>query len=574
MSLLYPEEDQLIRDPSDEEDRLRLATRRKYEDEPGSYSATPQTASRDDAGIYDNSEQAVPQERHKSGLSPEWLATKAKIDQLLQEQPQRKKPSVWGQIAAGAIGGAAGFSNADGRAPQIDPSRAINNLNGTTAFNNQTADWKRRLSATQQQLQGQEDQRQAEQNQQAFGVKQRLDEAHANDYDAQAAERLAKSKNQPKSDIATTNAAREAEATRLGLTGRDRQTYILEGKLEPQKPEPMDVAPGHGVRNKTGGWDVPVPADDKPDSAEKLTANIAAKTRIADEQGLKGPERHHFIYGTPIPSQNIFQIPGLGLGTPSASSTVNGDEFLKTLPSGTSAQIRAIAEGRAALPPLGARGSGALIRDAVFKYDPEFSEQRAKMRQAFTTGKQGDNIRALNTATVHLDQLHEAALAMKNGSFQPGNALYNYVATKFGSDKVTNHAFVMNALAGEAATALKGNATDPEIAHVLTTLQPNMSPEQALGVTEAGLHVFGAKLNTVDESYRQINPGDRVWSPVLPAAKAVYAKYGVKPIQQQVATPAAPQTGGGFSVTDPHGKVHTFPTQQAADGFKRAAGIP
>ncbi len=33
------------------------------------------------------------------------------------------------------------------------------------------------------------------------------------------------------------------------------------------------------------------------------------------------------------------------------------------------------------------------------------------------------------------------------------------------------------------------------------------------------------------------------------------------------------QTGGKFTVTDPRGKVHNFPTQAAADAFKKDAGI-
>jgi len=31
--------------------------------------------------------------------------------------------------------------------------------------------------------------------------------------------------------------------------------------------------------------------------------------------------------------------------------------------------------------------------------------------------------------------------------------------------------------------------------------------------------------------------------------------------------------GGGVTVTDPRGTVHTFPSQAAADAFRKAAGI-
>lgn len=353
------------------------------------------------------------------------------------------------------------------------------------------------------------------------------------------------------------------------------QIVAAGGKLQPQRPTPQPtLAPGHGVQGPNGEWTVPIPAADKPprpqySGRERLALQAAGID--PDSENIDPAAANRALRSLDRPQQNIIQIPGLGQGTPSFTSTVTGDDFLKTLPAGTANQVRGIAEGRMTIPPLGVRGPGALVRDAVFKYDPEFNEQRAQMRKAFTSGKQGDNIRALNTATVHLGQLHDAAEAMKNGSFQPGNEVYNYVAQKFGKRATTDYAFVMNSLAGEAATALKGNATDPEIAHVLTTLSPGMSPEQALGVTEAGLHVFGAKLNTADQSYRQTNPADRVWSPIYPAAQAVFDKYGVAPIQQQGGSGG--RGSGKITVTDPTGKPHVFDTQAQADNFKKLAGI-
>jgi len=244
----------------------------------------------------------------------------------------------------------------------------------------------------------------------------------------------------------------------------------------------------------------------------------------------------------PVNNFNI-GVPGLGPGTASAAHPeLTGEEFMKTIPAGTAAQVRAIAEGRAAMPSGSSRAAGAQqIRDAVFRFDPSYTDQRAQVRRAFTTGKDGTNIGNLNTAAVHLDQMVEAATAMHNGSWQPGNQLYNYIATKFGAAAPTNYQFVMNAFGGEAANALKGTATDPEIAHVLGSLKPEMSPDQALGVGHTALHVLGAKLNTYQERYQQQIPGDTVWSPVLPSARAVFQKYGMT---ETGATPAPPQHAG------------------------------
>lgn len=240
-----------------------------------------------------------------------------------------------------------------------------------------------------------------------------------------------------------------------------------------------------------------------------------------------------------------------------SGSTATGEEFLKTLPAGMAATVKAIAEGRQTNLPRD-KSFGPLMQ-AVNQYDPSYTAQRGRLRNAFTTGPDGRNIGALNTAVDHLDQLHEAAKAMRNGTWQPGNRLYNYIAEKFGSAAPTNYAYVMNALAGETASALKGNATDPEIAHVMATLKADMSPEQAAGAAIAGLHVMGAKLNTYDERYHDQVPDD-TWSPVLPTARSVFQRYQINPIRR--GAPAAAPTTSGNS-----GGGHT-PTPATADKIK------
>jgi hypothetical protein len=249
---------------------------------------------------------------------------------------------------------------------------------------------------------------------------------------------------------------------------------------------------------------------------------------------------------------------------------LTGEAFLAKLPLGRAAQIRAFAEGRTTSLP---RGKELLaFKDQVAQYDPEWSEQRAQIRKAFTTGADGRNIGALNTATVHMDQLSDAAKALKNGSFVPGNEVYNKVASWFGSAPPNNFNALKEAVAGEMANALKGNATDPEIAHISKTILSSGSPEQLAGVINTNLHTLGAKLNTYQERYRQQIPNDTVWSPVLPSARAVYDKHAINPTAGPQNGPPPPKAGQ-FDVADPRGVIHHFPNQAAADAFKKAAGI-
>lgn len=223
----------------------------------------------------------------------------------------------------------------------------------------------------------------------------------------------------------------------------------------------------------------------------------------------------------------------IGMETPggAANSNLRGQEYLDTLPSGLSSKVKAIVEGRQTpfTGRAGATGLGGQVMNAVYQADPEFSEQRAQIRKAFTTGPTANNIAALNTATVHLDQYGEALKALKNGSFVPGNESYNYFAGMFGSAPPTNATALSNAVAGELASALKGVATDAEIAAMHKGLSNAASPEQGQGAVKTNLHILGAKLNTYQERYHQQIPNDSAWSPLLPSAKAVFEKYGINP---------------------------------------------
>lgn len=79
-----------------------------------------------------------------------------------------------------------------------------------------------------------------------------------------------------------------------------KQIVMAGGKLQPQAaPRPTVVPPGSTALGPDGK---PIYESSKPSKADDLAETVAAKTEIADKQGLKGAERQHFIYGTPMPS--------------------------------------------------------------------------------------------------------------------------------------------------------------------------------------------------------------------------------------------------------------------------------
>lgn len=227
---------------------------------------------------------------------------------------------------------------------------------------------------------------------------------------------------------------------------------------------------------------------------------------------------------------------GQPLKDPTTGKPLTGDAYLSALPPGTASQVKAIAEGRQEKPGRGSK-DGIALMSMVNQYDPTYTDQRAQIRKSFTTGQTADNIGALNVATVHLDQLTEAADALKNGNWQFGNSVWNRVSNAIGKPAPTNFESLRAAVSSEMAKALKGNATDVEIHNIAQTIDSTGSPDQLAGAIQTSLHTLGAKLNDYQARYSQQIPGDTTWSPVRPAAAAVYQKHGINP--------AAKPTGSG-----------------------------
>lgn len=259
----------------------------------------------------------------------------------------------------------------------------------------------------------------------------------------------------------------------------------------------------------------------QPGERERITATKTAAERAAAE--FEERKRHNKAMEAK-PTGGVGAVPNQS--TP-AQQKLTGDDFLKTLPPARANLIRQMANGSIPAPSPNSR-SGAAQQNLndLMQYDPTFSAQRAQVRKAFTTGKEGQNIGALNTAIVHLGRLGEAAEALKNKSFTPGNEAYNYIRDKFGANVVTNFELLKDAVAGEMAAALKGTATDIEIANMKRSIRASNSPEQMRGVVTEGMAVLKDKANTYDERYHREMPDDP-WSPILPSAKDMLARHGV-----------------------------------------------
>lgn len=301
-------------------------------------------------------------------------------------------------------------------------------------------------------------------------------------------------------------------------------------------------------------------------SADQAAATLAQK-KIADAQTAKSEGQRNAIAAgeLSINQKKLILMTGGPAPLGADGKPLSGEAYLSTLAPGRAAQIRMYANGQTGNSSLPRGDAKQAFMDQVGLYSPGFTDQIAQTRKDFSSaGASGGNIQSLSTGVVHLDQLGEAAKAMGNNTFRPGNQVVNDMVTMFGGAAPTNFEGLKAAVASEMATALKGNATDPEIAAASKTISETSSPAQLTGIIDTNLHTLGAKLNTKDEQYHKAVPGDPGYNPVLPTAQKVFEKHGFQPIQrlatQAPSLPAAAksQLKEGSDTTFGNGQVWTL----------------
>lgn len=177
-------------------------------------------------------------------------------------------------------------------------------------------------------------------------------------------------------------------------------------------------------------------------------------------------------------------VPGVAAIDPNAP---HGDDYLKSIPN-DAAMVKALAEGRQPWPSSFALRTPEWMKiiHEVMQYDPSFdtatinSNARAKVRQDFTSGKSADQIRAMNTAIGHLDQLSKLTDALKNRDMKLYNAIANSIMSNTtGWTGQTDFDTVSSRVAEEITRIWRGTGgSESDIQRDLGTLSSSRPPSQ------------------------------------------------------------------------------------------------
>lgn len=233
---------------------------------------------------------------------------------------------------------------------------------------------------------------------------------------------------------------RTIQADRMNFKGTQRAMWIMNGKL----PEPQQM--------------------------NEAQYNSAQVSRVLNgyrqAHGGKDPQTLEDWNGVYAAAKGSLK-PDVGVGDPTAP---------------VSPQAQAVIDGRTALPPASSRAPGAqALRQEVFAHAPTYDETAfptyKKTRESFTTGKQGDALKAINQLDGHLQSA--ASHIPDQSDMAAWNAFVNAGRDATGNSRTNKFDVDVNGITGEWGKLVTGGvATTEEANRVAALLGHNQSPDK------------------------------------------------------------------------------------------------
>jgi hypothetical protein len=220
-----------------------------------------------------------------------------------------------------------------------------------------------------------------------------------------------------------------------------------------------------------------------------------------------------------------------GLAPPKISLDTHGEDFLKTLEPQVAAQVKAIAEGRQAVPSGFALKSPYWqnLMTMVSQYDPNYSQARAAVQKDFTSGPTAKNITSANTVIAHIGTLNDMIDALDNKDLRVVNMAINRLKTETGNPNVNNFDTAKQAVGNELMRVFRQvNASESETRDWEKHFQSSSSPAQLRGAVKVGVELLKGRLDAIDDQWnRAMNTDKGFPNLVSPKSQAVLKRIGL-----------------------------------------------
>jgi hypothetical protein len=220
---------------------------------------------------------------------------------------------------------------------------------------------------------------------------------------------------------------------------------------------------------------------------------------------------------------------------------LSGIQYLKTLPVGEQALVKAIGEGRTRFSQVTSyRGVqrkqlAEKVARAYPTYDQRWIDASYNLAKDATTGNIAKNARSLNTAIGHLEQFDTAAKQLNNVDFTGYNSLANWIRSHTGDPRVIAVETAAKALKSELASAVKGGAsgaagTEQEIKDWGQVFDKSMSQAQFDSAVNATIKVLGSRISALNNQIATLPPQYAglfsQFDVISPPARQILESYG------------------------------------------------
>jgi hypothetical protein len=194
---------------------------------------------------------------------------------------------------------------------------------------------------------------------------------------------------------------------------------------------------------------------------------------------------------------------GTGGGANAAQLSIND------VPAAIRGRVQAALDYRQALPPQGRNNPiNSAISEWAYKLDPQHDETnfpaRNKLMTSFTSGKESQQINAVNTAMGHIGVLSDAVDALNNTNVPILNAIANKVGVAVGNTPATTMQTIVHRVGPELAAAyIQGGGGEGERGTTADDFSINKGADQLkanLGVTA---QLLRSKIGSLQNQYTQ-----------------------------------------------------------------------
>lgn len=245
----------------------------------------------------------------------------------------------------------------------------------------------------------------------------------------------------------------------------------------------------------------------KDEAAPRTRTRISGDQEIQEEFNTKTQSWTEVGRGPRFARQVAPVVSVTNAAPPQGDFTKTGDEYLNTLPVNIRNTVKGVANYEIDPKTFAARfGNRERVLEMVKQYNPYYDDtQYANKRRAiaqFGSGPQGNTVRSLNVAIEHIDTLQRAGEAMKNGSFVPGNAVYNEVAKVFGQTPPNTFEGIRDIVANEVVKGTIGNAGAlQDRAEAAKKVRAAASPEQLNELMNGWVELMGGQVKGLEQQY-------------------------------------------------------------------------